>query len=307
MASVTSGEARLPPTTTPPAEVPITAQLIAALVADQFPQLAHLPLTHLNDGWDNTVYRLGEELLARIPRRQMAADIAVAEHVWLPQVGANWTFPVPVPVAVGEPGRGYPWHWAIVPWLPGAVAVKEPLSADGAADLGAALAQVHVPAPQGAPYNEWRSIPIAERTGRFAQRVEIALADHAWNFSGDGAYSAVAAADERGDLTWCHLDIHGKNVLTDAGRFTGLLDWGDSGAGDPCTDLGQSLTLVGLKNYQALASAYVAHGGAGDPHAPRVRAEAVLYAMTLATQDDADLYAAGWRALVDLALAKPAG
>src|SRR6478609_1098895 len=109
----------LPPTATPPSEVPITEELVRALVGDQFPQYAHLPLAHLNDGWDNTVYRLGDELLVRIPRRQLAADIAVAEHHWVPLLARNWTFPAPVAVAVGEPGRGYPWRWALVPWLTG--------------------------------------------------------------------------------------------------------------------------------------------------------------------------------------------
>lgn len=296
-----------PPTTTPPSEVEITAELVAALIADQFPEHAHLQLTHLNDGWDNTVYRLGDGLLARMPRRQMAADIAVAEHDWLPRVSDGWTFPVPVPLAVGEPGRGYPWRWAIVPWLPGTIAIREPLNADGAADLGAALAQVHVPAPHGAPYNDWRSTPLTERTERLGQRVDMAAADPAWVLDGAGTLAAVAAADPRGDLTWCHLDIHGKNLITSGGRLAGLLDWGDSGAGDPATDLGQALALVGSERFLALASAYVAGDGPGDPHAPRVRAEAVVYALMLATQDDPDFYAAGWAALTDLGLAEPTG
>src|SRR6187455_2759536 len=170
----------LPPTATPPSEVPIPHELVRALVEDQFPEYAHLPLTHLNDGWDNTVYRLGEELLVRLPRRQLAADIAVAEHDWLPRLSRDWTFPAPVPIGVGQPARGYPWRWALVPWLPGDVVMREPLTSDGAGDLGAALAQVHIPAPVGAPYNDWRSTPLEHRAERFDLRLDLLASQPEW-------------------------------------------------------------------------------------------------------------------------------
>lgn len=296
----------LPPTAIPPGEVPITAELVMGLVADQFPHFADLPLAHLNDGWDNSVYRLGDEVLVRLPRRQLAADIAVAEHDWLPRLATNWTFPAPVPLAVGQPGRGYPWRWALVPWLTGTVAMEAPLTADGAADLGAALAQVHVPAPTGAPYNDWRSTPLAHRAERFDLRLELLAAQTAWVLDAAAAMAVFEAADERGPLTWCHLDLHGNNVLSLDGRLGGLLDWGDSGAGDPATDLGQSLYLVGSTDYESLASAYVAAGGPADPFAPRVRAEALVYAVTMATLDEPHYRASGWRSLADLGVASEA-
>ena len=86
----------------------------------------------------------------------------------------------------------------------------------------------------------------------------------------------------------------------------GLLDWGDSGAGDPATDLGQALYMVGSAKYEHLASAYVAGGGPADPFAPRVRAEALAYAVTMATLDEPHYRASGWKALVDLGVARPA-
>ena len=293
----------LPPTATPSSEVPITDELVMGLVADQFPQHAHLPLTHLNDGWDNSVYRLGDELLVRLPRRQLAADIAVAEHDWLPKLSRDWTFPAPVPLAVGQPGRGYPWRWALVPWLAGEVVMREPLTADGAADLGAALAQVHVPAPDGAPYNNWRSTPLAHRAERFDLRLGLLTPQSEWVLDAESAMAVFEAADQRGALTWCHLDVHGNNVLSRDGRLAGLLDWGDSGAGDPATDLGQALYMVGSARYAALAAAYTAAGGPADPFGPRVRAEAVVYAVTMATLDEPDYRASGWHALEDLGLA----
>ena len=46
----------------------ITAALVSELVAAQFPEWAHLPVTPVElDGWDNTTFRLGEELSVRLP------------------------------------------------------------------------------------------------------------------------------------------------------------------------------------------------------------------------------------------------
>jgi len=295
-----------PPTATPAGEVEITEQLVRRLVNSQFPEYAGLSLARLNEGWDNTVYRLGGDLLVRLPRRQLAAEIAVVEHEWLPRLASDWSFPAPVPVAVGAPDDSYPWNWALVPWLEGEVAMRAPLDSEGAADLGVALAQVHVPAPDAAPYNAWRSTPLAERTARLGQRIALASANERWALDGERAAAAVAAADERGALSWCHLDIHGNNVLTRGGRLAGLLDWGDSGAGDPATDLGQALAMLGSTRFESLADAYRDAGGPGDPSSPRVRAEAVVSALTLAVLEEPDYRAAGWAALEDLGLAQPA-
>ncbi|MGC4175263.1 phosphotransferase [Demequina sp.] len=209
----------------PPAEADISAELVAALIEAQFPELAG-PLTFLNEGWDNVVYRLGGHHSVRVPRHQMAANISTSELDWLPRVGRNWSFAAPLPVAIGEPGLGYPWRWSIVPWIEGTVALEAPLGPDGAAGLGAALAQVHIPAPDGAPNNEWRGYPLANRAARFDTRV--AMLDGRGEFSVDreAALDAVANADPRPFLTWCHLDLHGNNVLSRDGQLAGILDWG---------------------------------------------------------------------------------
>ena len=299
-----SGRCDASPNGIPPGEVPITADLVIGLVADQFPHFADLPLTHLNDGWDNSVYRLGDELLVRLPRRQLAADIAVAEHDWLPRLADNWTFPAPVPLAVGQPGRGYPWRWALVPWLTGTVAMEAPLTADGAADLGAALAQVHVPAPDGCSVQRLALDPAGAQGGavRSAARTCSQLGQSGCS-TRPTRWPCSRRQTSAETLTWCHLDVHGNNILTRDGRLAGMLDWGDSGAGDPATDLGQALYMVGSAKYTELAAAYVAGGGPAAPFAPRVRAEALAYAVTMATLDEPHYRASGWSALQDLGVA----
>ena len=106
----------------PSAEVEITVDLVRALLDEQFPDLATLPVTPVANGWDNSIYRLGDDLLVRMPRRQLGADLVEHEHRWLPELARRLPIPIPAPVHAGRPGSGYPWSWSICPWFEGAVA-----------------------------------------------------------------------------------------------------------------------------------------------------------------------------------------
>ncbi len=297
---------------TPPAEVHIDEPLVRALLKSQHPDLASLPFGTHHEGWDNVTIRLGDELAVRLPRRRLGAALTATELDWIPKVGAAWTFPLPRALRVGEPNERYPWRWSVVPWLEGTPAYEAPLTADGARDLGAALAQVHQPAPADAPVNPFRSSPLHERAERLDVRLEALAADHGDVVRADTARGIFlhGAQQAPGPPTWTHLDIHGANVLTRAGRLAGLLDWGDAAAGDPATDLGEALVLVGRKNFLQLASAYSDAGGAAasggalsEAVTKRVIAEALAYAALLAGVDEGDHAAAGWAALVELGVA----
>jgi hypothetical protein len=190
---------------TPPADVQLTEDLARRLVADQFPHYAHLPVRAVAGGWDNEMFRVGDHVAARLPRRQLGADLSGTEHHWLARVGSSWTFAVPLPVAVGEPGQGYPWRWSIVPWIEGTPLFDAPLSPEGAADLGRALAQVHAPPPPGAPLNPFRSSPLASRVDKLDERLATLAAHDDWTLDGDALRSAVVEADSADVATWCHL------------------------------------------------------------------------------------------------------
>jgi len=293
-------------TETPTATVEITPAVVRSLVDTQFPQWAEFPLTFASEGWDNVTYRLGGSLAIRLPRREATLATVAAEHEWLPRISRTWTFAVPAPVALGAPGGDYPWPWSVVPWIDGSLAMDAPLSAEGAADLGSALAQIHTAAHADSPHNRWRSLPLSGRAEQFTSRLAVLATSTEHALDDDAVRHIVEAAEPRGGLTWCHLDLHGRNLVTQDGRLAGILDWGDSAAGDPCTDLGQALYLLGTSNFEQCAAAYAAAGGAGDPHAKRVRAEALTYAVTMATLDDHVYRASGWRALVDLGVARAA-
>jgi len=299
---------------TPPAEVHIDDRLVHALLQSQHPDLAKLPLGSRHEGWDNVTIRVGEELAVRLPRRRLAAALTATELDWILRVGAAWTFPTSRPIRTGEPNERYPWRWSIVPWLEGTPAYEAPLSADGARDLGEALAQVHQPAPVEAPINPFRSLPLVERAERLALRLDALQVEHGDKVRADVARELFreGAHQVTGPLTWTHLDIHGANVLTKNGRMAGLLDWGDAAAGDPATDLGQALVLVGAKNFRELTLAYTDAGGAAaaggslsESATKRIKAEAVAYGALLAGIEEGDHAAAGWAALAELGVTEP--
>jgi aminoglycoside phosphotransferase (APT) family kinase protein len=101
-------------------EADLDADLVGRLVAAQFPRLAGLPVTPFRStGTVNAIYRLGDHLYARLPRvSRWARDLETESH-WLPRLAPGLSPQVPEPVAMGRPGDGYPWSWAIYRWIDG--------------------------------------------------------------------------------------------------------------------------------------------------------------------------------------------
>src|SRR5580765_3868156 len=101
----------------------IDGTLVRRLVATQFPQWRDLAVRKVEPGgWDNITFRLGEQMAIRLPR---AADYAVQvekEHRWLPRLAPLLPLQIPTPLAIGEPGEGYPWHWSVYRWIEGETA-----------------------------------------------------------------------------------------------------------------------------------------------------------------------------------------
>ena len=110
----------------PSAEADLSAGLVRRLVAGQHPDLAGLRVAVLANGWDNVICRLGDDLAVRLPRRVAAAELIRHEQRWLPELAARLPLSIPAPVRVGRPALGYPWHWSIVPLLPGQIAELSP-------------------------------------------------------------------------------------------------------------------------------------------------------------------------------------
>ena len=162
---------------TPAAEIDITEHVVRRLLLEQHPDLADRSLTLVANGWDNAVYRVGDDLVARLPRRQLGADLVEHEHRWLPELAPLLPIPIASPLRCGAPGADYPWRWSICRWFEGSVAADVALGDPPAQALrlGAFVSAMHRPAPSDAPVNLFRGQPLGElRHGEALETDEVA-------------------------------------------------------------------------------------------------------------------------------------
>jgi aminoglycoside phosphotransferase (APT) family kinase protein len=210
-------------------ELEIDDELVRALLREQFPAWAELPLGRAGDGTVNVIYRLGSDLSLRFPRRSGPTEQDAQEARILAAV-AGLPFDVPRVVADGRPGLGYPWFWSVHTWLEGELPVDD-LALDDVVELVAALQGLDVaggPEPAGG-----RGKPLAarDRYVRAAlERVEAPGAVELWERS-------AAAPEWQGAPVWMHADLDRRNVLVRGGRLAAVLDWGGAGIGDPAVDV----------------------------------------------------------------------
>lgn len=224
--------------THPETEVNVTESLVKQLIASQFPDLAHLPVEFLDAGWDNKNYRLGSDYLVRIPRRKEATVLLQNEIVWLPKLEKHLPISVPSPVRVGQPDLNYPWVWSIVPWFNGTTADQESLSDAEALRLVAFLRVLHEQSPQNAPVNPFRTVPLAHKSAKVAQRLkEISAKTDLITDKLLALWQEAVAETPPSETCLIHGDLHPLNVIVQDRSMAAIVDWGDITAGDAATDL----------------------------------------------------------------------
>jgi aminoglycoside phosphotransferase (APT) family kinase protein len=259
----------------PAADVDVTVGLVRELLADQHPDLAGLPVSFLASGWDNALFRLGDSLIIRLPRRELGARIIIGEQRWLPLLASRLPIKIPSPVRTGHAAALYPYSWSVVPYLPGVPAADAPQSLDldvVTRQLAEFFAALHVPAPSDAPVNPYRGVPLAHRAESFEANLAIAALtpDADVLLVGESAIrrawaDALAAPAYPGPAVWLHGDAHPANILVDGGVVSGVIDFGDITAGDPACDLSIAWKLLPLDWHQAFRADYLqASEGAGD-------------------------------------------
>ncbi|MFV2011166.1 MULTISPECIES: aminoglycoside phosphotransferase family protein [unclassified Micromonospora] len=233
-------------------EVEITAELVRGLLRDQCPDLADRPVRLGARGWDNQMWRLGDDLAVRLPWATGSADaLLYKEYAWLPALAPYLPLPVPVPQRLGEPSERFPRPWLVTTWVPGTPADHAPVTRARAAaeSLAAFLTALHRPAPDSAPTGSGsgRGGPLTDHTEQFtrglAEVAERGLVDDPEKVNavwGD----AVAAPGWTGPALWLHADLHPANVLTSDGTICGVIDFGDLCVGDPAYDLAAGWILL---------------------------------------------------------------
>src|SRR5258708_1150104 len=87
----------------------ITAHVAARLVAEQFPQWADLPVVQAGlNGWDNTTFRLADQLSVPLPSPQGYVAQVDKEHRWLPVPARHLPLAIPSRWPRGDPARRSP-------------------------------------------------------------------------------------------------------------------------------------------------------------------------------------------------------
>lgn len=265
---------------TPIAELEIDVPLIYGLLEEQHPDLKHLPLYPIDAGWDNAIFRLGDRLTVRLPRRKVAASLIENEQIWLPQLADRLPIPVPTPYRLGKPTEKYPWRWSVLPWLAGVTADRQEPYADRAKPFASFLRSLHVPAPSNAPRNGFRGVPLEQRAASIEERMQrlktktnliTAQIEKVWH------QALNAPMDVR--PTWLHGDLHPRNILVENGAIAGIIDWGDLTSGDMATDLASIWMLFGDRHVRQQAIAE--YGNISEATVQRAKGWAILFGVLL--------------------------
>lgn len=153
-----------------PDEVNINIRLVRRLLATQFPQWARLPIEPvLPSGTDNALYRLGNEMVMRLPRRERPSQTLDKERQWLPRLAPHLPLAIPIPQAHGTPAEGYPFPWSVYGWLKGENATINSVTDMNqlATDLARFLTSLQridtTGGPPPGPHNFFRGAPLGTR------------------------------------------------------------------------------------------------------------------------------------------------
>ncbi len=225
-------------------EVHTDAALVRSLLAAQFPQWAQLPIAPVpSSGTDNALYRLGDDMVVRLPRIHWSVEQVAKEQRWLPHLAPRLPLAVPLPLALGEAAFDYPWQWSVYRWLDGdALAPARILDIERAAiDLANFVRALHridaIGGPLPGAHNSNRGEPLAARDAGTRQAIaalhsdiDTAAATSAWE-------AALHAPPWDRAPVWVHGDLAATNLLARDGRLSAVIDFGCLGVGDPAVDM----------------------------------------------------------------------
>jgi aminoglycoside phosphotransferase (APT) family kinase protein len=229
---------------------PIDDNLVRRLIAGQFPQWAGLAVERVPSGGTvNSMYRLGDGMVVRLPLVKGGAKDVSMEQEWLPRLAPRLPTAIPEVLGAGEPAEGYPWPWSVYRWLAGenpeAGVLSEPvLLAKDLAEFVAVMRSITLP---GAPV-AYRGGPVAsldastraameELRGLPQEGVDCDAAAAVWE-------ETLRAPGWDGPPVWLHADLMPGNLLVDGGRLTSVIDFGCMGVGDPACDLFPAWNLL---------------------------------------------------------------
>ncbi|MFD8636965.1 aminoglycoside phosphotransferase family protein [Streptomyces sp. NPDC059533] len=224
-------------------EIPVDETLVRALLKAQRPEWADLPLSPAGAGTDNTMYRLGDDLLVRLPRTAGNARSVRKEQEWLPRLAPLLSRPIPRLLHPGTPTDAFPLVWSVHRWIDGDEAGPHTVR-DWAAfgsDLAEVVRELHGIDLMGAtraddlswyrggtlePCDQWIGGRLDACRTFVGAELDVDTLERLWR-------AALALPEPSGPHVWLHGDLKPTNLLVKDGRLHAVIDFGGLSVGFP--------------------------------------------------------------------------
>ena len=238
-------------------QINIDETLVHRLIASQFPQWKDLSIQAIIPGvWDNKTFRLGNDMLVRMPSAERYAANVEKEQKWLPRLASSLPLPIPEPLAMGEPSEEFTWRWSIYRWLKGDTAASARITdlSDFAINLAQFLNALHridtTGGPAPGPHNFYRGGSLANYDTETRQAIKTLHNKIDANAAITLWETALTTSWNRPPV-WVHGDISASNLLVHEGRLSAIIDFGGLAVGDPACDLAITWTMFKDKSREA--------------------------------------------------------
>ena len=225
--------------------VNISPHLAHQLIIQQFPEYAHLPVTEVEkQGHDNRTYRLGDEMLIRLPTAESYALKVPKEQELLPKLAPQLSMRIPTPIKSGTPSQDYPYPFSIYKWLKGTslnlLTLDKEETKSLAFDLATFLKELqgikNVDGPKPGLHNWWRGDPVSvydkDTQQQIASLTDIINTDKAMTL-----WKSACRTTWNRPSVWIHGDLAVGNMVLLDGCLSGIIDFGGMALGDPACDL----------------------------------------------------------------------
>jgi aminoglycoside phosphotransferase (APT) family kinase protein len=220
-------------------ELDIDVDLVRRLLVSQFPRWGGLTLARVaSSGTVNALFRLGKDMLVRLPLVERAKGGVEHEHEWIPRLAPQLPVAIPALLGKGAPGVGYPLPWSVFGWMEGETPTPTSLAAPDvlAQDLAGFIAALRRIDPSGAP-QAYRGGSLRQQDGEVRAWMMNLLGVIDTDAVTEAWEEALLAPEWARSPLWVHSDLLPGNLLISNGRLCGVIDFAASGVGDPACDL----------------------------------------------------------------------
>ena len=214
------------------------------LIKQQFSPIENLSVKPAQaTGSDNFIFRVGNDLLIRLPRHASSESQLKKEIKWLPLLSEVLPVSIPQIYFKGSPAPEFPFQWGIFKWIDGSI--YDPLLFENTDHIVNTMVHfIHAlwkadpsNGPEYGEHNNFRGQPLAERDKQTTEAIKTLphfykqeTLTSLWN-------TACTMNVWNKPYIWVHGDLHWGNILTKNDNLSGIIDFGSLGLGDPAVDV----------------------------------------------------------------------